>query len=277
MRYNDKSAKASQMEDRENKDQDTSEETINNYVKTPTRTIPKIYKHPLLLFSLTVFLIFISETIVMVTLSKMTDCHIYQEALLDSLLLTFILFPLLFFLVLKPFRAYIAELEAMEVKLNEDVITDDLTGLLNRRGLFTIGEKQCELANRNDFDLNFVFMDLDGMKAINDKYGHVEGDKALVDIADILKDSFRSSDIIGRIGGDEFTVIVAVVSEFNYSLVTKRLYDNLNIHNAQTDKPYKLSVSLGVTQYSHKKPCSIDELYSIADRLMYEQKRKKNV
>lgn len=265
------------MEDREYIDQDTSEDISHCHIEVPARTIPKIYKHPALLFSLTVFLIFISETIVMFILSKMTHFHMFQEALLNSLLLTMVLFPLLFFLVMKPFRAYIAELEAMEVKLNEDVITDGLTGLLNRRGLFTIGEKQCELANRNDFDLNFVFLDLDGMKTINDKYGHLEGDEALVDIACILKNSFRSSDIIGRIGGDEFTVIVAGVSEINYSLVTKRLYENLNAHNAKTDKPYKLSVSLGVTRYSHKKPCSIDELYSIADRLMYEQKRKKNL
>lgn len=253
----------------------SSEDVINNHIDTPSRHIPKIYKHPALLFSIIVLLIFISETIVMFILSKMPHFHVFSEALLDSLLLTFILLPLLFLLILKPFQTYIAELRAMEKKLHKEVITDDLTGLLNRRGLFTIAENQCELAGRNDFDLNFIFLDIDGMKMINDKYGHLAGDEALIYLAGILRRSFRSSDIIGRIGGDEFTVIVTGGPEADYETATNRLQQNIDIHNAKSDSPYKLSVSIGMTRYSHQNPCSIDELYSIADKMMYEQKRKK--
>ncbi len=263
------------MKNREDKKQDTAKDIINDHLEYPARPIPKIYKHPALLFAIIVLLIFLSEMIVMLILSKATDFHIFRDALLDSLLLTLILFPLLFLLVLKPFQTYIAELRVMEKTLNKEVITDDLTGLLNRRGLFTIAEKECYLANRNDFDLSFIFMDVDGLKTINDKFGHKAGDEALMDIAGILCNSFRSSDVIGRIGGDEFTVIVTGVPEANYEAVTKRLQKNIDIHNEKSDRPYKLSVSMGITQYSHEHPCSIEELYTIADKMMYEQKRKK--
>ena len=263
------------MEDIENKKQDASEDIINNQIETPTLTIPKIYKNPARLFSIIVILIFLSETFVMLAISTEPSLPVLKEAILDSFLLTLILLPLLFFLVLKPFRTYITELETMEVKLNADVITDDLTGLLNRRGLFTIAQNQCELAGRNDFNLTFIFLDVDGMKMINDKFGHQAGDEALINIAGILRKSFRSSDIIGRIGGDEFTVIVTGGPETNYEIVTLRLQMNLDIHNEKADRPYDLSVSLGMTQYSHDHPCSIEELYTIADKMMYEQKRKK--
>ncbi|MBL7031569.1 MAG: GGDEF domain-containing protein [Nitrospira sp.] len=255
----------------EDKKPETAEDIINNQIETPSRTIPKIYKQPALLFSIIVILIFFSETIVLLGLSKAP----LLEALLDSLLLTLILFPLLFLLVLKPFKTYIAELRALEKKLNKEVITDDLTGLLNRRGLFTIAQNQCELAGRNDFNLTFIFLDVDGMKMINDKFGHQAGDEALIDIAGILRKSFRSSDIIGRIGGDEFTVIVTGDSATKYEVVTLRLQMNIDIHNEKSDKPYNLSMSMGMTQYSHRNPCSIEELYTIADKMMYEQKRKK--
>lgn len=250
-------------------------EEVTNNINTPSRSIPKLYTHPALLFTIIVLLIFISETFVMMALSPDPAKFTVKEALIDAALLTLILSPLLFLLVLKPLRAYITELEAMEITLNKEIITDDLTGLLNRRGLFTIAQNQCELATRNDFDLSFIFLDVDGMKMINDKFGHIAGDEALVAIASILKKSFRSSDIIGRIGGDEFTVIVTGVPESDNEVVTRRLQNNIASYNGRNHKPYKLSVSTGITKYSHKNPCSIDELYSTADKMMYEQKRKK--
>ena len=263
------------MEDKEDKKQDTAEDIINNQIEAPSRSIPKTYKHPALLFFIIVLLIFLSETLVMLILSTSPPLSTINEALLDSMLLTIILFPLLFILVLRPFQTYIAELRTMEKTLNKEVITDDLTGLLNRKGLFTIAQNQCELAGRNDFNLTFIFLDVDGMKMINDKFGHKAGDEALIDIAGILRKSFRSSDIIGRIGGDEFTVIVTGGPEANYEVVTKRLQMYMDIHNEKSDRPYNLSVSFGMTKYSHQNPCSIEELYTTADKMMYEQKRKK--
>jgi diguanylate cyclase (GGDEF)-like protein len=164
----------------------------------------------------------------------------------------------------------------LEEKLREASIRDDLTGLLNRRGFFTIAEKQCEIANRNDLNLSFLFIDLDKMKAINDRFGHKAGDEALIDSANILKNSFRSSDIITRIGGDEFVIIVMETPETKVGTLTTRLKANLRSHNLKAKRPYKLSLSMGLTRYTHENPCSVDELLVLADKLMYEQKKKRN-
>ena len=86
--------------------------------------------------------------------------------------------------------------------------TDELTGLLNRRGFFTLAKQQVKLANRNGKKLLLFYMDLDGLKKINDTIGHSEGDLALVEAATVLKEIFRESDIIGRLGGDEFAVLL---------------------------------------------------------------------
>lgn len=161
----------------------------------------------------------------------------------------------------------------MEKQLHMISITDDLTGLLNRRGFFAFAEKQCEIASRNNLNLSFLFIDLDGMKAINDSNGHKTGDMALSDTAKLLKMSFRSSDIISRFGGDEFVVIVTETPETNIDTLTNRLKSNIDTYNRKEKKPYTLSFSLGLTQYSHKNPCSVDELISDADKLMYEQKK----
>lgn len=163
----------------------------------------------------------------------------------------------------------------MEKQLHMISITDDLTGLLNRRGFFTFAEKQCEIAGRNNLNLSFLFIDLDGMKAINDSYGHKTGDMALSDTAKMLKMSFRTSDIISRFGGDEFVVIVMETPETNIETLTNRLKSNVDRHNRKENKPYTLSFSLGLTQYDHRNPCSVDELISNADKLMYEQKKNR--
>ncbi len=161
----------------------------------------------------------------------------------------------------------------LEKQFHTMSITDDLTGLLNRRGFFTFAEKQCEIAGRNNLNLSFLFIDLDGMKAINDSNGHKTGDMALSDTAKLLKMSFRSSDIISRFGGDEFEVIVMETPETNIETLTNRLKKNIDTYNKKENKPYTLSFSLGLTQYDHRNPCSVDELISAADKLMYEEKR----
>jgi len=152
---------------------------------------------------------------------------------------------------------------------------DDLTNLLNRRGFFAVAQKQCYIASRNNLTLYFLFIDLDGLKEINDKYGHSVGDAALIDTANILKDTFRSSDIIARIGGDEFVVISVETPENSRNMLTDRLNKNLALFNSKSDKPYRLSFSTGLTHYSSEQPCSVDELLSEADKKMYEEKKNR--
>jgi diguanylate cyclase (GGDEF)-like protein len=154
-------------------------------------------------------------------------------------------------------------------------LIDDLTGIYNRRGFFTLAEQQIKIANRMKRGMFLLFTDLDDLKTINDTLGHREGDLALIDTANILKETFRESDIIARIGGDEFVSLIIEPSDGAQSIVP-RLQEKLDFHNTKMDRPYKLSLSIGLAQYNPEQPCTIDDLLSMADKLMYEQKQKKH-
>jgi diguanylate cyclase (GGDEF)-like protein/PAS domain S-box-containing protein len=169
----------------------------------------------------------------------------------------------------------ITELVRMREELRSMALIDDLTGLYNRRGFFTLAQHQLELANRARKGLLLLFADLDGMKWINDTLGHLEGDRALKEAAGILKDTFRRSDIIARIGGDEFAVLAMEEREDNAESVAVRLQKSLEAHNARLNygQKYKLSLSLGVAYYDPQSPCSLDALMAKADTLMYAQKQ----
>ncbi len=121
--------------------------------------------------------------------------------------------------------------------------TDELTGLLNRRGFFTLAQQQVKLANRNNNKLLLFYMDLDGLKKINDTIGHPEGDLALVEAATVLKEIFRESDIIGRLGGDEFAVLLfEPMSSSDEQAILIRLSETLQERNARPGRRYTLSV-----------------------------------
>lgn len=170
---------------------------------------------------------------------------------------------------------YAIERQRMKMELRALSLTDDLTGVYNRRGFMTLAEQQLKMANRMRVRLLLLFVDLDGMKWINDTLGHHEGDRALVDTAEVLKETFRESDVIARIGGDEFAVIALEESECCDETVVVRLQENLGVSNEERGRPYRLSLSIGIAHYTPDKPCSIDELLERADKLMYEQKRTK--
>jgi diguanylate cyclase (GGDEF)-like protein len=166
----------------------------------------------------------------------------------------------------------------LEEKLRTASMTDELTGLLNRRGFLTFAQKQWGMADRQQRNFSVIYMDLDEMKKINDEFGHKEGDQALTDISNILKKTFRASDLIARIGGDEFTVLITEPrGSAIESTVARHIEDNLRIHNEQTEKKYKLSVSMGIVHYDPLQPCSIEELLDRADSLMYEHKQHRGL
>jgi diguanylate cyclase (GGDEF)-like protein len=162
----------------------------------------------------------------------------------------------------------------MEKKLRETSITDELTGLFNRRGFFTLAEQQCRLSNRSRRRMSLLYLDLDGMKTINDELGHKEGDQALIDTATILKKTFRSSDIIARIGGDEFAVLLTESHEPDMeAIIIDHVQTNLNIFNQLGGHNYELMLSMGLADYDPHNPCSVDDLLKRADELMYLDKR----
>ncbi len=179
----------------------------------------------------------------------------------------------------KPFTLNELMARIQHVKLQEKVrtmaVTDELTGLYNRRGFFSLVEKLLQLCKREKKGIFMLYTDLDGLKKINDTFGHKEGDMALIDIANILRNNYRESDIIARIGGDEFVVIPIGTTEDSAKIATSRLQKSIEIHNSEINRSYKLSLSFGIAYYDPENPCSIDELLVQGDKLMYEQKRHK--
>jgi diguanylate cyclase (GGDEF)-like protein len=164
----------------------------------------------------------------------------------------------------------------MEEELRQLSITDELTGLYNRRGFVTFGEQQLKLANRLKRELLLITADLDDLKTINDTMGHQEGDQALVVVATILMDTFRSSDIIARIGGDEFVALQMKNPDNSMTISSDRLQETLTNRNLKSQKPYKISLSLGSVVYNPEQPTSLEQLLAEADAKMYEQKKSKN-
>ncbi len=169
----------------------------------------------------------------------------------------------------------ITDRKRMEAEIFALSITDQLTGLYNRRGFLSLAGQQLKLSNRNKSGIPLFFADLDLLKWINDKLGHEEGDKALIEAANIFKETFRTSDIIARLGGDEFAVLAINIKVTTPEVYTARLQQLIDIWNNQENRKYILSISMGCAYYDPENPCSIDELIARADKLMYEQKQNK--
>lgn len=172
----------------------------------------------------------------------------------------------------------ITDRKILEAKLHEMTITDDLTGLYNRRGFLTIAADRVRLATRLNDTLFLLYVDIDNMKWINDNLGHDMGDQALIETADLLRETFRESDVIGvgRLGGDEFAILLmSAPGTTTEHPVLKRLESNIESLNNQENRKYELQMSTGVAQYDSSNPCSVDELIKQADASMYECKNKK--
>ena len=167
----------------------------------------------------------------------------------------------------------VTERKRLEEKLQRMSLLDDLTGLYNRRGFFVLSEQQLRIAERARQELLLFFADLDNLKEINDAWGHQEGDQALIEIAGVLKETFRKSDIIGRLGGDEFAVLAVDTADGKGSALIGRLENALDACGRRSRRRYPLSLSAGVARYDPGNPSSLDALIAQADALMYEKKR----
>jgi diguanylate cyclase (GGDEF)-like protein len=171
---------------------------------------------------------------------------------------------------------YAIERHRIKVRLMNLSFMDELTGLCNRRGFFNIAEQHIKLAQRTANNLFVIYADLDDMKRINDIFGHVEGDLALLETANILKMTFRESDTIARIGGDEFAILALEVDKTDINTIRERLLKNIDEWQAKTNYSFKLSISIGIAYYDNNNPCSIGELLHEADKMMYQEKWSKN-
>lgn len=164
-----------------------------------------------------------------------------------------------------------------QLELEEKLLRDDLTGLYNRRGFIHLAEQQLKLANRDRRGLLLIYADMDGLKKINDAFGHQAGDQALLDVADLFNTTFRETDIVSRIGGDEFAILAVDVGENTDKILIERLKKNLVAYSENEKRPYKLSVSWGIAHFSRENMCTLDELIARADASMYEQKSQKKL
>jgi diguanylate cyclase (GGDEF)-like protein/PAS domain S-box-containing protein len=173
------------------------------------------------------------------------------------------------------FGADITRRREMEKELEAMALTDQLTDLYNRRGFFTLATREVKRAERSKKGLLLFFADLDGLKDINDRLGHEEGDHALIAIAKILTRTFRVSDIISRIGGDEFAILAIDADEALMEKLLLRLYRLINNYNARKAVSFKLAVSIGYTVYDPLKPTTLDDMISNADKMMYKMKKVK--
>ena len=169
----------------------------------------------------------------------------------------------------------ITERKRMEEELRSLSLTDELTGLYNRRGLATLAAREFKMADRMKRSIILLYADLDGLKFINDNFGHREGDRVIIAFAGILKETYRESDIIARIGGDEFAVVPVGVTGENLEVISRRLEENIEAYNASCKLNYRLSASVGVAHYDPDHPSALEDVLLQGDKMMYEQKKAK--
>jgi len=159
-----------------------------------------------------------------------------------------------------------------EAEIRQLSLTDELTGLYNRRGFFFLANQQIKIAKRREILFYIVFIDLDGLKQVNDSLGHEIGDKMIVSTAQILNQTFRDSDIIARLGGDEFVLFISSNSS-DTDEINLRLKANIDDFNKNNRHCYQLSLSIGIRQCNFKEDVSLEELLHEADQLMFQDKR----
>lgn len=153
-------------------------------------------------------------------------------------------------------------------------ITDVLTGAKNRRGFFLQGEHVFQLSRRNKQSSSLIFIDIDGLKNVNDKLGHDAGDDLIREVARLLKLCFRSSDVLARLGGDEFAAYTLETTE--PSIILQRIQAAVQKANTAA-LPFQVALSIGIVQCDPLVCTSFEEYLMQADKLMYESKRGKRL
>jgi len=158
--------------------------------------------------------------------------------------------------------------------IKEMSITDDMTQCYNRRGLVSLEQHEIGLAERFKCGLGVVFLDIDNMKLVNDKFGHKFGDMAITLLADVLKLTARSTDVIARIGGDEFVLLILLNETVALDNMQARILDNYHMALREIPELDSIDVSIGSQTFQHNKIPSLDEMLRQADLAMYQEKRK---
>ncbi len=170
----------------------------------------------------------------------------------------------------------IAERLKAEAEVRQLALTDELTALYNRRGFFLLAGQQLKMAQRTQLPCSLLFADVDGLKQINDTFGHEVGDSVIVDAAQLLKQTFRGADIIARLGGDEFAILIPACSDA-VDVLFLRLQANIDQFNRVAARSYQLAISVGAQVCPLADDASLEHLLAQTDKLMYEHKRLKQL
>ena len=179
-------------------------------------------------------------------------------------------------LIKKPFtlKELIIRIEHAKVlkHLRETSVIDELTGLYNRHGFLTVAEQQVALAKREKRGMVMLYASLNDLEIIHDRWGHQEGNRAVVDTAMILRGTFRKSDIIACLGGDAFVILAIGVAGDDIDKITGRLQKNIEDHNTMNSREYTLSMSLCKLHYDPQNSRPIDELLVHGEDMMRKKK-----
>lgn len=158
-------------------------------------------------------------------------------------------------------------------RLRDLSLRDELTGLLNRRGFLAAASVRIAEAQRVKGPLGLLYADVNGLKRINDDLGHEQGDRVIEDAARMLRGVLREGDVLARLGGDEFVALLQNFSLAAREPLLERIATAIRHHVEGEVRPYRLSVSVGVTIMDWESGQTLDELLATADRCMYERKR----
>ena len=151
-------------------------------------------------------------------------------------------------------------------------LTDELTGLVNRRGFMTLAEQHLRLMRRTSGLVLLLYADLDELKKINDRFGHEQGNAAIRAVAEVMQKTFRRTDIIARVGGDEFVVLIIEPRRGDERVLPRRLTRNLREYNLQQKHGFEVSVSVGTSLAQAQPGVSLEQLINEADAAMYLRK-----
>jgi diguanylate cyclase (GGDEF)-like protein/PAS domain S-box-containing protein len=170
----------------------------------------------------------------------------------------------------------VTERERTARRLRDLSLTDELTGLHNRRGFTLLAEQALKTAaRRGGQPLLLLFADVDGLKKVNDTRGHAAGDDLIREAAAVLAGCFRDMDIIARLGGDEFAVLQIDAAPGTAKAIVARVHDAVAAANAASAHTWELSLSLGVAAFDPAAPCALDQLLHAADERMYATRRER--
>ena len=164
-----------------------------------------------------------------------------------------------------------------EARLRRASLTDDLTRLYNRRGFLTLADQHLRIARRQGKDAVLMYVDMDEFKALNDRHGHAEGDRALAAVGRLLRRSVRDCDVVARIGGDEFTLVALDADRVAARIIQQRIEAHLSLLNASHELAAPLSLTIGHTRVRPSDHASVTELLGRADALLYERKRRRKL